>query len=52
MAPQFSPVYVSKAGRNGELIPKFDTAVLLCIDYDPQGFSVKLKRGLFYFTIS
>ncbi|CAH1393139.1 unnamed protein product [Nezara viridula] len=44
MAPQFSPVYVSKAGRNGELIPKFDTAVLLCIDYDPQGFSVKLKR--------
>uniref|UniRef100_A0A0A9XU93 type I protein arginine methyltransferase n=1 Tax=Lygus hesperus TaxID=30085 RepID=A0A0A9XU93_LYGHE len=46
MAPHFSPVFVSKTGSDGELIPKFDSTVFLTIDYDPQGFSVKLHRDL------
>ncbi|XP_014249411.1 histone-arginine methyltransferase CARMER isoform X2 [Cimex lectularius] len=44
MARVFSPVFVSKAGTNGEMVPKFDSPVTLTVDYDPQGFSAKLKK--------
>lgn len=45
MARVFSSVTVSRVGKAGDLIPKFDSTVTVIVEYDPQGLSIKLKRG-------
>lgn len=45
MARVFNSVIVSRVGKVGDLIPKFDSEVSAYVDYDPQGLSVKLKKG-------
>jgi hypothetical protein len=45
MATVFGMVTVSCAEKSGDIQAKFDFPVNLVVDYDPQGISVKLKRG-------
>lgn len=45
MAKTFNVVNVSRVAKTGELTPKFDFTVTLVVDYDPQGLSIKLRRG-------
>jgi hypothetical protein len=45
MATVFRIVTVSYAEKSGDIRAKFDFPVNLVVDYDPQGISVKLKRG-------
>ncbi|KAL1129504.1 hypothetical protein AAG570_012449 [Ranatra chinensis] len=44
MATEFHSVLISRALTNGEFIAKYEFPVLLTVDYDPQGISVKLKK--------
>jgi hypothetical protein len=45
MATVFSMVTVSCAEKSGDIRAKFDFPVDVVVEYDPQGISVKLKRG-------
>jgi len=45
MAAVYRMVTVSCAEKSGDIHSKFDFPVNLVVDYDPQGISVKLKRG-------
>lgn len=45
MAKVFNNVSVSRVAKGGDLEAKFDTPVTLTVEYDPQGLSIKLKRG-------
>ncbi|XP_046682682.1 histone-arginine methyltransferase CARMER isoform X3 [Homalodisca vitripennis] len=44
MAKTFNSVSVSRVGKLGDLLPKFDTPVTAVVEYDPQGLSLKLRR--------
>lgn len=48
MARAFSAVSVSRVGKGGDLAPKFDSKVSVLLEYDPQGLSIKLKRGKYF----
>lgn len=48
MAKTFNVVNVSRVAKTGELTPKFDFTVTLVVDYDPQGLSIKLRRGKYF----
>jgi hypothetical protein len=45
MATVYRMVTVSSAEKSGDIHSKFDFPVNLVVEYDPQGISVKLKRG-------
>lgn len=45
MAAVYRMVNVSCAEKSGDIHTKFDFPVNLVVEYDPQGISVKLKRG-------
>jgi hypothetical protein len=45
MAIVFRMVTVSYAEKSGDIRAKFDFPVNVVVEYDPQGISVKLKRG-------
>lgn len=45
MAAVYRMVTVSCADKSGDIHSKFDFPVNLVVEYDPQGISVKLKRG-------
>lgn len=45
MAAVYRMVTVSCAGKSGDVRSKFDFPVNLVVEHDPQGISVKLKRG-------
>lgn len=45
MAVVYRMVNVSCAEKSGDIHSKFDFPVNLVVEYDPQGISVKLKRG-------
>lgn len=51
MATVFRIVTVSYAEKSGDIRPKFDFTVNLVVDYDPQGISVKLKRGKHFMLV-
>lgn len=50
MAKTFNFVTVSRVAKTGELSPKFDFPVTLVVDYDPQGLSIKLRRGKYFYN--
>jgi hypothetical protein len=45
MAKVYRMVKVSCAEKSGDIHSKFDFPVNVVVEYDPQGISVKLKRG-------
>jgi hypothetical protein len=45
MAVVYRMVTVSCAEKSGDIHSKFDFPVNVVVEYDPQGISVKLKRG-------
>lgn len=49
MAKTFNVVNVSRVAKTGELSPKFEN-VTLVVDYDPQGLSIKLRRGKYFYN--
>jgi hypothetical protein len=48
MATVFRMVTVSYAEKSGDVRAKFDFPVNVVVEYDPQGISVKLKRGKYF----
>lgn len=52
MAKVFSGVCVSRVDKTGNLIPNFDCPVIISVEYDPQGLSIKLKKGKCLIIIS
>ena len=45
MAKVFYGVHVSRVDKSGNLVPNFDSPVVVSVEYDPQGLSIKLKKG-------
>lgn len=52
MAKTFNSVTVSRVAKTGELSAKFEFTVTLVVDYDPQGLSIKLRRGKYFYDFS
>lgn len=45
MAKVFCGVCVSRVDKAGILVPNFDFPVVVSVEYDPQGLSIKLKKA-------
>lgn len=45
MANILRNVLIKYSEKNGDLRKKFEYDVVVYMDYDPQGISVKIKRG-------